>query len=361
MSDEEDYLSDKFLQELTAPAAPRTYAEKRKEAQRLAALKNEQNRRKSRKQLELEAREEGLRKSLFERAKEDEASGQQNKALAMMMKMGFKPGESLGVKHDTDSPPSPSAPASAEATPTGDGASTPEAGASASARPSTQHRAEPLPLSEWAGRKGIGLGKRPASPGASERLAKMARMAADQKEQTDHSAFRDRARQEYEERRAQGRLGPAQRTCVTLDEKEGREFNILWLNPDNPATFPEGLLDALEDSELVAALQRRQTGDTIEGRLRARMQADALQPLTSALDDDSSSAAEKPELHKTPYSQEDIEEATQFLRLSAQDRLELVLDYLRQKYAYCFWCGTQYDNQDDLDANCPGPDEDAHD
>jgi len=362
MADEEDdYLSDKFLQETAASSAPKTYAERRKEAQRLAALKNEQNRRKSRKQLELESREEGLRKSLFERAKDEEASGQQNKALAMMMKMGFKPGESLGAKHDGDSQPSPSASApAAVATPPGDHASLPDVNVPASAKPSAQHRVEPLPLNEWAGRKGIGLGKRPASPGASDRLAKMARMAADQ-DQMDHSAFRDRARQEYEERRAQGRLAPAQRTCITLDEKEGCEFNILWLNPDNPATFPEGLLDALEDSELVATLQRRQAGDSIEGRMRARMQADALQPLTSALDDDSASGIEKPELRKVPYSEEEIQEATQFLRLCAKDRLELVLDYLRQKYAYCFWCGTQYDNQEDLETNCPGSDEDAHD
>ena len=88
--DEDDYLSDKFLLE-SAPSLskPKTYAERRKEAQRLAAIKNEQNRKKSRRQLEQEAREEGLSKSLFERAKDEEAAGQQNKALAMMMKMGF--------------------------------------------------------------------------------------------------------------------------------------------------------------------------------------------------------------------------------------------------------------------------------
>lgn len=46
----------------------------------------------------------------------------------------------------------------------------------------------------------------------------MAKMEEDSASQT---AFRDRTRQEYEERRAQGRLGPAQRTCATLDEKAG--------------------------------------------------------------------------------------------------------------------------------------------
>ena len=47
--------------------------------------------------------------------------------------------------------------------------------------------------------------------------------------------------------------------------------------------------------------------------------------------------------------------------VQAQDRLELVLDYLRNKYAYCFWCGTQYDDQEDMENSCPGTDEESHD
>lgn len=51
----------------------------------------------------------------------------------------------------------------------------------------------------------------------------MAKMA----EATGHETYRDRARQDYEERRADGRLLPAQRTCVTLDEKLGKSVNCL--------------------------------------------------------------------------------------------------------------------------------------
>lgn len=182
------------------------------------------------------------------------------------------------------------------------------------------------------GKKGIGSRKRAASPTQSERLAKMTKMA----EESDRESFRDRARQEYEERRAQGRLAPAQRTCVTLDEKAGREvlylvskiictclmlmviliqFNILWLNPHNPESFPEGFIDALDDTRLVAALQQQQVDDTIEGRLSARMRADALQPLT-ILDSDGPQPATKLEPSRSPHSQDDIKEATQFLQLS---------------------------------------------
>lgn len=57
------------------------------------------------------------------------------------------------------------------------------------------------------GKKGIGLGKRARSPTLSERVAKMAKMAED----TSHRDYRDRARQEYEERRAEGKLSKSSR------------------------------------------------------------------------------------------------------------------------------------------------------
>src|ERR1700761_5037403 len=110
-SDDDDYLSDKFLINTAEPQKPKTYGEKRKEALYKSRLKNEQNRTKSRRQLEIESREEGLSKSLFERAEDDKASGHgsENKALSMMMKMGFKPGQALGVTaHDGGGRPNPS-------------------------------------------------------------------------------------------------------------------------------------------------------------------------------------------------------------------------------------------------------------
>lgn len=117
-SDDDDYLSDKFLFNTDEPQKSKTYSEKRKEALYKSHLKNEQNRIKSRRQLELESREDGLSKSLFERAEDDKTSGRgsENKALSMMMKMGFKPGQALGVTTLTDedntnrssSPPPPS-------------------------------------------------------------------------------------------------------------------------------------------------------------------------------------------------------------------------------------------------------------
>lgn len=140
MSDEDDdYLSDKFLVGTSAPAAPvKTYSQIRKDAQRQAKLKEEENRLKSRRQLELESRAEGLSKSLFTRAKEDDESGlgSGNKALSIMMKMGFKPGQSLG-QVDVEQPKS-ELPRDPEPS-------------SQPAIPIPQHKTEPIPLNEWEG------------------------------------------------------------------------------------------------------------------------------------------------------------------------------------------------------------------
>lgn len=151
MADEDDYLSDKFLVETAAQSAPKTYAQRRQEALKQSRVKNEQNRIKSRRQREQESREEGLGKSLFERAQEEEAAAGGSKALGIMMKMGFKVGQTLGKAED--SPPKTTVPFP--------GPSEDEQGTSrdrsesADGENSTgklQHKIEPLPLNEWQGK-----------------------------------------------------------------------------------------------------------------------------------------------------------------------------------------------------------------
>jgi len=132
MSDNDDYLSAKFLVNPTETAAtPKTYSQLRREASKKSQEKNAINQRKSKRQRELISREEGLNKSLFEKTQEEERAGNGlgNKALAMMMKMGFTPGQSLGrqaenLGNEGRLGKSPSPP---------------------------QHKTEPLPIDEWMG------------------------------------------------------------------------------------------------------------------------------------------------------------------------------------------------------------------
>jgi hypothetical protein len=164
--DEDDYLSDKFLarlEEASKPQQQKSYTEKRKQALKRSQLLNEQNRKKNRRQMELEAREEGLQTSLIQKAQEEaQETGKQNKALAIMIKMGFKPGQSLGESHE-ESSSSTSIDGGFNSTRTiemsedtrgcGDEAET--STTQPDSRPlgfaAYKHRVEPVPIKEWAG------------------------------------------------------------------------------------------------------------------------------------------------------------------------------------------------------------------
>ena len=99
----------------------------------------------SSRQQEEEAREAGLSESLFDRAKADEEKyGRENKALAMMMKMGFKPGQSLGRTEDAE----PTTQEDTPATVTTNEQKQEENNASGS---HSSHRVQPLPIDMWAG------------------------------------------------------------------------------------------------------------------------------------------------------------------------------------------------------------------
>lgn len=102
--EEEDYLSEKFLAGITAQSSsgPKTYAQRRREAQRQSEVRSLAGRTKSKKEIErenLEALKEGMGTSLFEREKLGEVGGP-SKAMNMMAKMGFKPGQTLGKQRE---------------------------------------------------------------------------------------------------------------------------------------------------------------------------------------------------------------------------------------------------------------------
>ena len=316
--DEDDYLSDKFLARLEAaskPQEPKSYIERRKQVQKQSQLLNEQNRKKSRKQTELEARQEGLQTSLIQKAQEEaKESGKQNKALAIMMKMGFKPGQSLGGSHEESSSSSSTGGnlESSQTTETSDIAG--EHGADAEtlippSKPRTsvfamyKHRADPLPIKEWSGKPrnspqttylisdphhlflwhldtclmnlhlcittgktGIGGVKRPPSPGALERAAKMAK----QSETLSADEFRDRARREYKDRRAENMLRHARTTCANLDAKTDVKVrtDASVVDKDLFCELPSLVLPLLLPSSIDSGLTQRLRNHSLRGYWR---------------------------------------------------------------------------------------------
>ena len=180
---------------------------------------------------------------------------------------------------------------------------------------------------------------------------------------------------------------------------------MLWLDPTNPDAFPDGLVDALvETAAAAAAAVAGGSQRSKEEQLRAQMRADALQPLGD--DEDLPPKTADASGSRASLPPRTIEDAAQFLQLDVSnayihllprvfllfcpmpnqpfvlpfffffvsplslanslrdkpvERLDRVLRYLRAEYHYCFWCGTQYKSSDEMQAECPGPDEDMHD
>jgi hypothetical protein len=217
-----------------------------------------------------------------------------------------------------------------------------------------------------AGKTGIGGVKRPPSPTALERAAKLAKRT----EALSADDFRDRARKEYEDRRAEGRLRHVVATCVNLDTKTDVEvcmdarlrgeilscgspfphltfpsiqFNRFWLDPTNPESFPTGLLEALEEllSSSSSAVPDPGVSDTTKSgrwggpdpgttaRLKAQMQADALRPLNpGSVGSDEDEDGERPLRMGTAVDPDRID-PVEAITVWPEETLLQVGDYLR--------------------------------
>ncbi|KIM33164.1 hypothetical protein M408DRAFT_5783 [Serendipita vermifera MAFF 305830] len=376
MSDEEDdYLSEKFLQQITSKAqssSSKTYAERRREAQRQAEIKNIAGRTKSRKDIEKEALEtlkEGMNTSLFEKEKLAAAEGgTQSKAMKMMSKMGFKPGQTLGRQDETPS-----------VSTLGNESSSSRQGP----------RSTPIAINLWEGRKGLGAMKRPLSPDSATNELQRAAKQAKRGDQESEEDYRSRNRLEYEERRDEGRLISAQKTCADLDGKSGVMFNYLFINPNLPRLFPAGLWDQLDfdapedvDDTYRSGPRKQRRKDNLErlndeetidesslaARLRKDMKRDALSSNRHDYEDEQlgfntgkrTGAVETEETAIT-VTAEEVNQVKGFLQQPVRERLQQVLDYLRERHYFCFWCGAKYQSKEDMETSCPGKTEEDHD
>jgi hypothetical protein len=214
MSDsEDDFMSDKFLVE--APAAEKSYKAKRDasllKGQRAGLAKNLQ----SAKVREEQQRREGLNTSLFEKEDHQEASGSGGgKAMAMMMKMGWKVGEGLGKK-EVEEPTTKRKVDDDE-----EDGEAPRGGIGSSSRKAP--RTEPIRVSLWSGRKGL-TARDPTPPPipTSNRNPdlldenKMAKLG----QKTDQ--FRERQKQTFAERDEERKEFKARELLVSYDAEAG--------------------------------------------------------------------------------------------------------------------------------------------
>ena len=181
-----------------------------------------------------------------------------------------------------------------------------------------QGRSEPVPIELKDGRGGLGKAsemKRKQEDMDRMRLAMRAKRAKHEKH--SQQDFRSRIANQYQDRRAESDLHNSQKVCAQLDSQKGIE------KPSEVYFWPSYMLPNKEKTKP---------------------------------EDESGWFAYEPE-----ESDEDEEVVDNSDNFTAAEKLEILTLYLRNFHLYCVWCGTTYNDKNDLRSNCPGNTADAHD
>ncbi|XP_033835555.1 G patch domain-containing protein 11 [Periophthalmus magnuspinnatus] len=159
-------------------------------------------------------------------------------------------------------------------------------------------RVEPIPLNIKTDRGGIGmeeLKKRKAEEELEHYRQKI--RAKQQNEAKSMDDFRARVRTDREERKIEADLRRSQRSCEQLDSQKGITA------PREEWYWPK------------------------------------------------TNAEEEVDEEDGPDKEDEEDEAVE---LTSFDKLHILTSYLRGRHFYCLWCGTTYNDEEDLCSNCPG-------
>jgi hypothetical protein len=320
LDDNEDYMN-MIIVEPSKPKEKETYTQRRLRKERESEARG---RVKSKAEQEADAaaaRAEALSKSMFT----DPTTASTNKGLAMMAKMGFKPGVALGSKDNIGA------------------------------------RTEPIGISMKEDRGGIGLDTEKKRRFREDVEKEGKRVKAEEGE------YRERVRREREEVRLEGMVGAAMRVAERMDGEREEEKDIKpgiseggeYIKKTKVSTKPLKQINVLW-----RGLVRKREEKERDRRMRYDLQQ-SLSRLPT-YDDSDEDKEDKRALGKDKVQyilEEDLEEEDseldQFNSLDLAERLEKLVNHLRQEYNYCFFC--KYTYLDKEMEGCPGLTEEDHD
>ncbi|XP_059928982.1 G patch domain-containing protein 11 [Gadus macrocephalus] len=171
-------------------------------------------------------------------------------------------------------------------------------------------RVEPIPLNIKTDRGGIGMEK--VKKRKAEQELEHYRHKAQVRQQNETQSLEDfkvRVRSEREERKIEGDLRRSQRACEQLDSQK----SISVPREDWYWPTPEPVEEEDDDEE-----------------------------------------KEEEEVKVKEEEKEEEEDEDEIVELTTFDKLQILTSYLRGVHFYCIWCGTTYNDEEDLCANCPG-------
>jgi hypothetical protein len=317
--DEDDYMN-MIIAEPAQPKEKETYTQRRMRKQREAEARGRTKSKAEQAADEAAAREAALSSSLFT----NPATASNNKGLAMMAKMGFKPGATLGSKDNPDA------------------------------------RTEPIGISMKDDRGGIGLDSEKKRKFREEVEREGKRVKAEEGD------YRERVRREREEARLEGMVGAAMRVAERMSGEREEQEAI-----ETGDTTPDGAKKrkiSNKPLKQVNILWRGLIRKREEKERDRRMRYDLHQSLSRlpTYEDADEDNEDKRALGKnaTQYVlvedlEEEDSELEEFNNLDPAVRLQKLVEYLRHEFHYCFWC--KYTYPDAEMEGCPGLTEEDHD
>ncbi|KAL4996532.1 hypothetical protein BDV10DRAFT_110058 [Aspergillus recurvatus] len=349
--DEDDYMS----MVIEEPQQKETFTQKKRRLQREAEARARVPSKAERAAQEAAKREAALATSTLNPS---------NKGFQMMAKLGFKPGQTLGksAREDKDENNSD---------------------------PNAQSRAEPLNLIFKEDRGGIGLD--------SERKRKFREEAeeAAKKIKAEEGDYRERVRLERETKRTEAQIHAAQKVAERLDADENGEMSLFFgSNAEDRDNYEgkseeerEGSNGEAPPNKTKAKANVRPTSQInvlYRGLVREREEKErAIQTrhmLQTSLPTSFFPNPRLPGYDDATLDREDHEalgderglstvleqeleeedpELDEFNALEPAERLKRLVQYLREKHYYCFWCKYRYETAEM--EGCPGVTEEDHD
>lgn len=287
-----------------------------------------------------------------------------NKGFQMMAKLGFKPGEALGKQSENaaEKSKSKSQPKSSDTA----------ANASASANDDgvdSAPRREPLNLVFKEDRGGIGLD--------SDRKRKFRELAEQETKRVkaEESEYRERVRIERETRRIEACIEAAQKVAERLDADADAGTDNAGDENDRPrrddtqkarrrqikptSSLPvlyRGLIRERESRER-SLLARHALHTSLPSTFASSRSDDDAYPVEDV--DGGGGGVMMASVEQEAAEDDEDPELDEFNALEPSERLQRLVQYLRQQHRYCFWCKHGYETQEM--EGCPGMTEEDHD
>ncbi|SCV71823.1 BQ2448_4517 [Microbotryum intermedium] len=386
LEDDEDIDFDdpRFLVEPTTNTSSNelTYADRRRKTVGRGREKALINQRKGgRGERERQVREEGLRRDLLKEGNGERGGG--NVGLRMMKNMGFEPGHALGKKRtvaqaELETESSRAATSVEGDRPKGLGfraglvSDTMESIGTAGlgTKSGDQPRLEPIGFEIRQKRTGLGIPQSKVRPTFSFLNPKNGISAnpdsIDPRPLENVDSYLANVKATLDSRKAFGYLRSLRRTLETLDRGAGIVDSVMWRDPEEELEPEVGEDLGMARKRLLGRDKVWNLGDREEEEERGEVDqakrksslgyARGLNNVVVELEEDDDGEGKEPDL----AALEEARERAEWMALDTRTRLAYTLSYLRREYQYCFWCGCRYEGKEDLEANCPGENEEDH-